>query len=276
MPYVEGSDGAKIFWRASGDGPPLLLSCASFSTHLHWAGQEAALARFVRVVSWDYRGHGQSDAPEEPARYTLEQVVDDLGRVHAAAAGGEPAFAAGLSVGGIVSLAYARARPERVRGLILCNTGPGFKNPEALAQWQAMLERSAAKFGEVGIERYLEGSRAQAELLGLDPGSGLAAEARRGVLSSSVGGLQRFARGVAGPVPNLVDVLGEIRQPALILVGEKDANFQRASHVMAAKLPQAERVEIAGAGHVLNLDQPEAFVREIERFVRAQVQVAGS
>ena len=276
MPYVEGSDGAKIFWRTAGEGPPLLLSCASFSTHLHWAGQEGELGRFARVVSWDYRGHGRSDAPEELTRYTLAQVVDDLARVHAAAACDEPAFAAGLSVGGIVSLAYARAQPSRVRGLVLCNTGPGFKNPEALAQWQDMLERSAAKFGEVGIEKYLEGSRARAELLGLDPDSSLAAEARRGVLSSTVGGLQRFARGVAGPVPNLVDVLGEIRQPALILVGEKDANFQRASHVMAAKLPHVERVELAGAGHVLNLDQPEAFVREVRRFVCGQVQVAGS
>lgn len=276
MPYVEGSDGAKIFWRAAGEGPPLLLSCASFSTHLHWAGQEGELGRFARVVSWDYRGHGRSAAPEELTRYTLAQVVDDLARVHAAAACDEPAFAAGLSVGGIVSLAYARAQPSRVRGLVLCNTGPGFKNPEALAQWQDMLERSAAKFGEVGIEKYLEGSRARAELLGLDPDSSLAAEARRGVLSSTVGGLQRFARGVAGPVPNLVDVLGEIRQPALILVGEKDANFQRASHVMAAKLPHVERVELAGAGHVLNLDQPEAFVREVRRFVCGQVQVAGS
>ena len=71
-------------------------------------------------------------------------------------------------------------------------------------------------------------------------------------------------------MPNLVDVLPEIAQPALVLVGEKDANFQRASHVMAAKLPRAERVEIAGAGHVLNLDEPEAFVREVERFVRAR------
>ena len=71
-------------------------------------------------------------------------------------------------------------------------------------------------------------------------------------------------------MPNLIDVLPEIAQPALVLAGEKDANFQRASHVMAAKLPRAERVEIAGAGHVLNLDEPEAFLREVERFVRAR------
>ncbi|MFI5314657.1 MAG: alpha/beta fold hydrolase [Myxococcota bacterium] len=273
MAYVEASDGAKIFWRATGEGPPLLLSCASFSTHLHWSGQEAELGRFARVISWDYRGHGLSDAPDELSRYTLAQVVDDLRRVHAAAAGDSPAFAAGLSVGGIVSLSYARSRPERVRALVLCNTGPGFKNPEALAQWSAMLERAAEKLGEVGIEKYLEGSRARAELLGLHPESPLAAEARRGLLRSSVAGLQRFARGVAGPVPNLVDALPEIRQPALVLVGEHDSNFQRASQVLAAKLPRAERVEIAGAGHVLNLDEPDAFVREVERFVRAEAQL---
>ena len=274
MPFVEASDGAKIFWRARGEGPPLLLSCASFSTSAHWSGQEEALARFARVVSWDYRGHGQSDAPAEPERYTLAQVVDDLARVHAAAASGAPAFAAGLSVGGLVSLSYARAQPAKVRALLLFNTGPGFKNPEALAQWRDMLERAAAKMGEVGLERYLEGSRAKAELLGLHPESPLAAEARRGILRSSVPGLQRFARGVAGPVPNLVDVLSEIAQPALVLVGEKDANFQRASHVMAAKLPHAQRVEVAGAGHVVNLDEPEAFLRAVEGFIRARAGAA--
>lgn len=268
MPFVESSDGAKIFWTAEGAGPPLLLSSASFSTHLHWSGQVAALARFARVVTWDYRGHGLSDAPEEPGRYSLAQVVEDLRHVHDAAAGGEPAYVAGLSVGGIVSLSYALAQHERVKALLLFNTGPGFKNPEALAQWQSMLERAAAKMGEVGLAKYLEGARAQAELLGLDPAGPQAAEARRGILRSGVAGLQRFARGVAGPVPNLVDSLHEIDLPALVLVGEHDANFQRASHVMAAKLPRALRVELAGAGHVLNLDQPAAFVAEVERFVR--------
>jgi pimeloyl-ACP methyl ester carboxylesterase len=273
VPTVEASDGAKIHWHAAGEGIPLLLSCASFSTSAHWAGQKAELARFSRVISWDYRGHGQSDAPEEPERYTLAQVVDDLRRVHQAAAGDSPAIAAGLSVGGIVSLSYARTHPERVRALVLCNTGPGFKNPEALAQWHDMLERAAAKMGEVGLEKYLEGRRAASEILGLDPSSEASQVARKGVLRSTVPGLQRFARGVAGPVPNLVDALPQITQPALILVGEHDPNFQRASHVMAAKLPHAERVELAGAGHVLNLDQPAAFVREVERFARAQANL---
>ncbi len=267
MPTAEASDGAKLYYRVRGEGQPLLLCNASFATLAHWSAQEEALAHRFLVVSWDYRGHGRSDAPAEAERYSLDQVVEDLHAVHRAAADERPAYVGGLSVGGLVTLSYALRFPERVQALLLFNTGPGFKNPDALAQWQSMLERAASKMERVGLPAYLEGRRAQAELLGLHPETEHARAARAGILSSSVQGLTHFARGVAGPVPNLVDRLAEIRAPSLVLVGEHDAAFQRASLVMDAKLPRATRVVLQGAGHVLNLDQPEAFVRELERFV---------
>ena len=267
MPHAETSDGTKLYYRTAGDGPPLLLCNASFATHAHWSAQEEPLARRFRVVTWDYRGHGRSDAPPDAAQYSLTQVVEDLQAVHRAAAGDTPAYVGGLSVGGLIALSYVLAEPQRVRALLLFNTGPGFKNPAALAQWQSMLERTASRMEEVGLPRFLEGRRAQAELLGLHPEAELGQAARAGILTSSVAGLTRFARHVAGPVPNLVDRLAEIQVPSLVLAGEHDMAFQRASQVLAAKLPRARRVVLAGAGHVLNLDQPEAFVREVERFV---------
>ena len=267
MPYAGASDGATLYYEVRGEGLPLLLSNASFSTTAHWRGQADALARRCRVVTWDYRGHGLSEAPEEEERYSLEQVVDDLRCIHRAAAGDVPACVGGLSVGGLIALSYALTHPERVHSLLLLNTGPGFKNPAALAQWNEMLERAASKMEAVGMEEYLKGRRASAELLGLHPDSELAVNARAGVLSSTVAGLTRFARGVAGPVPNLVDRLKEIPQPTLVLTGEHDAAFQRASEVMEAKLPRAERVVVAGAGHVLNLDQPRAFTEAVEAFL---------
>jgi pimeloyl-ACP methyl ester carboxylesterase len=130
-----------------------------------------------------------------------------------------------------------------------------------------MLERAARKLERDGLETYLEGERARAELIGLRPDSEGARCAVEGMLRSGVGGLARFARGVAGPIPNLVDELRRIHQPALVLVGERDANFQRASEVMAARLPAATRVEVPGAGHVLNLDRPEAFAKGVEAFL---------
>jgi pimeloyl-ACP methyl ester carboxylesterase len=270
MPIATASDGAEIFYSARGEGHPLVLSNPSFSSYRLWESQAEALAERCRVVTWDYRGHGRSSVPTGDAAYSLDRVVSDLGAVLDAATGGEPAHLGGLSVGGMVSLSFALAHPERVRTLLLFNTGPGFKNPDALAGWQKMLERAAIKLEEVGLERYLEGRRATAELLGLRPDSPQARATREGVLTSSVDGLARFARRVAGPVPNLVDRLCEIPIPALILVGEKDEAFQRASRVLAAKLPGGFRVELPGAGHALNLDEPEAFLAEVGRFLDTQ------
>jgi pimeloyl-ACP methyl ester carboxylesterase len=267
VPFAESSDGAKIFYEAQGSGPPLLLCTASFCTHRHWRDAAAALSRNLRVVVWDYRGHGRSEAPPETQRYSLEQVVRDLESVHQAAAGDEPALVGGLSIGGLVALIYALRAPERVRALLLFNTGPGFKRPEAAAAWGESLERAAGKLERVGLAEYLKGRNAQAQILGLDPESDGAREAEQGFLSSSVAGLTRFARHVAGPVPNLVDELHRVAQPTLVLVGEEDAAFQRASEVMAAKLPDAERVVLPGAGHVVNLDRPGAFVAQVEAFV---------
>lgn len=269
MSTARATDGTELFYRSSGEGSPLILCSASFSTHLHWSGVEAELARNHRVVTWDYRGHGLSEAPDDPDRYSLDQIVRDLGVIHDVSIGDEPAIVGGLSIGGLFSLAYALAHPERVRALLLVNTGPGFKKPEAAAQWQDMLERAAAKMESVGLEAYLEGRRAQAELLGLDPDAPAARAVRPGVLRSTVTGLTHFARQVAGPVPNLVDRLAEVSPPTLVLVGALDPAFQRASEVMAAKLPRATRVVLEGAGHVANLDQPEAFVREVEAFLGA-------
>ena len=270
MATATASDGAEIFYRVAGEGPPLLLSTASFATHRHWRDQAERLAHRFRVVTWDYRGHGRSEAPAEDRRFSLEQVVDDLRAVHAAAAGDDPAYVGGLSIGGLVSLCYALAHPKRVRALLLFNTGPGFKKPEARDRWKEMLERAAAKLERVGVAKYLDGERATAELIGLDLGSEAAREAREGILTSSVEGLARFARQVAGPVPNLVDRLAEIDCPTLVLAGAKDAAFERASQVLAARLPRARRVVLEGAGHMMNLDQPGAFAREIELFLEVE------
>jgi len=267
LPVAVASDGARIFYQAAGDGPPLIFSNPTFSSHQLWREQVDAFSARYRVISWDYRGHGRSDAPAEQHRYSFEQVISDLGSVQRAAAAGEPAFLAGLSLGGTISISYALAHPERVRALLLVSTGPGFRKSEALAQWNEMLERAASRLEAVGIEEYLKGRRASAELLGLSPDSDRGRELRAAISTSSVAGLAQFARRVAGPLPNLVDRLSEVPLPTLVLIGELDEAFQASSRVLAAKMPAAQRCELAGAGHVANLDRPEAFLREVETFL---------
>ena len=129
MAFIESSDGTRIFYEAAGEGPPLLLCPASFSTHLHWVEAQATLSRRLTVATWDYRGHGRSEAPEADDRYSLEKMVEDLRAVHAAVAGDEPAVVGGLSMGGLLSLALAAEEP--VDGVAVVGTPLRLRPPLA-------------------------------------------------------------------------------------------------------------------------------------------------
>ena len=74
----------------------------------------------------------------------------------------------------------------------------------------------------------------------------------------------------------MIDELPDIAAPALVLLGEKDEPYQRAAEVMAAKLPNAERVTIPGAGHIVNIDETEAFNAAVLAFLDRTTGGAGS
>jgi pimeloyl-ACP methyl ester carboxylesterase len=65
----------------------------------------------------------------------------------------------------------------------------------------------------------------------------------------------------------VIDDLARVTQPALVVVGEEDEAYLQAAEVMAAKLPQARRVTIPRAGHIVNIEEPEAFNAEIVKFL---------
>ena len=267
MAEVVASDGARLYAEAHGEGVPLVLSCALCTTHENWRPQvEPLTAAGARVILWDYRGHGRSESPEDERGYDIEQVVDDLARVLDWAAGDTPAVVGGLSFGGLASLHLALRQPDRVRGLLLVDSGPGFKNPTAQAAWERSVEKTASFLERKGMEAFLE--QAAPTSVGLCPDSPAARAAARAIAAQDPRGLARFARRVAAPAPPVIDRLGEIGVPALIIVGEKDEPYLRAAEVMEAKLRDAERVSIPGGGHIVNIDQIEAFNDAVARFLR--------
>jgi pimeloyl-ACP methyl ester carboxylesterase len=104
MTMIEASDGVKIYAETHGEGIPLLISCALCTTHVNWSAQvEPFVAAGAQVILWDYRGHGLSEVPTDPAAYSLDQVIADLGRVLDWAAPGRAAVLAGHSFGGLAS-----------------------------------------------------------------------------------------------------------------------------------------------------------------------------
>jgi pimeloyl-ACP methyl ester carboxylesterase len=228
-------DGVRIYYQASGppDGAtPLLLTHGFSASSAMWQPNLAALAAARPVITWDLRGHGNSDAPDSLARYCAEACVADMAAL-LDACGIARVVAGGLSLGGFLSLEFCLAHPHRVAGLVLCDTGPGYRRDEARQQWN---DRAIAL----------------AERLDRDSARGLALAAR-GILT------QRDAR--------VIDALPGINIPALVLVGAQDQDYLAAAAYMAARLPRATHAVIPDAGHVCNLDQPDLFSQQVLAFL---------
>lgn len=271
---VTAADGVQLYAEAHGDGIPVVLSCAYSTTHENFRPQvEPLVEAGARVVLWDYRGHGRSEAPADPGAYTMEHVVDDLGRVLDWAAPRRAAVVGGLSFGGLVSLHFALAHPRRVRALLLIATGPGFKNPDAQARWEAGVERTASFVETKGLRAYVD--RAAATLVGRNAELPTARAAAAAIAAQDPTGLAWFGRRVSGLAPSVIDDLRSIDVPALVLLGSEDRAFQRAAEVMAARLPRARKVVIEGAGHMVNIEAAEAFNREVSGFLKELPKAAG-
>jgi pimeloyl-ACP methyl ester carboxylesterase len=263
---VVASDGVSLHAEVHGEGPAVLFSCALNTTCVNWHAQVRPLASAgYRLVLWDYRGHGRSDAPDDASAYGMAQVVDDLGRVLDWAAPGESAVLGGLSFGGLASLHFALEHPERVRALVLVGSGPGFKKPEAQARWEASVERTASFIERRGPRALVE--RAAESTVGRRPDLPAARAAAEAIAAQRPHGLAHFARRVAAPAPNVIDRLSEIAVPALVLVGEQDDAYLRAAEVMAARLPGAERVTLPGASHIANIEEAGAFDAAVLAFL---------
>ena len=235
-------DGVNIHYEVHGSGPPLILTHGYSSTSAMWQGQIAALSRHYKLLLWDMRGHGQSDYPESPAAYSEALTVADIAAL-LDAAGAEKAIVGGLSLGGYMSLAFYRSHPERVRALLIIDTGPGFRKDDARNAWNKRAHETAERFDREGLAVLKQMSAERASVTHRDA-AGLA-RAARGMLT------QRDA--------SVMETLPAIKVPSLVVVGANDTPFLAASDYMAAKIPGAEKVVIPGAGHAANIDQPKAF-----------------
>jgi pimeloyl-ACP methyl ester carboxylesterase len=249
MPKID-RNGIKLHYEVHGRGPALLLTHGYSSTSAMWNGQIEALSRNHQLVLWDMRGHGQSDYPSDPAAYSEALTVADMAAL-LDEIGAESAIVGGLSLGGYMSLAFYRAHPERVRALLIIDTGPGFKKGDARDAWNKRAHETGDRFEREGLAVLQSLSRERSTVSHRDA-SGLA-RAARGMLT------QRDA--------GVIESLPGIRVPALVVVGADDTPFLAASDYMAAKIPGARKVIIPAAGHAVNIDQPQAFVEAVLPFL---------
>lgn len=248
MPYID-CDGVKISYSDEGSGRPILLSHGYSATKQMWRGQVRALSPRYRVITWDMRGHGESDSPADPSLYSEAATVADMAAI-LAACGVDRAVIGGLSLGGYMSLAFNVVHPAMVRALMLFDTGPGYRNPTAREGWNRISEERARAFETQGLAAL--GAGAEVRIASHRSATGLALAAR--------GMLAQFDSRV-------IESLESIAVPTLVLAGENDQPFLGATGYMANKTPGARKVLLADAGHAANIDQPAAFNEAVSGFL---------
>lgn len=247
----------RLWVELDGEGPPALLLHGLGSCAEDWALQRAALGRRYRLIVPDLRGHGRS------SRAIGLWTVEDMGRDVAALLDWleiESAHVLGLSMGGCVALTLALSCPERVRSLVLVNTGavirPGGRKLLRVARRLAALAAG--------------GPAAMASVIaeGLFPGEGqerLRREAERRLAQVDVPSYLCTLLALAR-----YDVrrrLGEIACPTLVMAGARDATLGTApAQLLAERIPGARLIIVPDSGHATPLDQPHLFNRLVRAF----------
>lgn len=239
--------------HAQADGPAqgeTVLLLHSLGTDLHvWDAQAAALARTHRVLRPDLRGHGLTEAPS--GAYTREQLARDaLNLLDAFAV--RRAHVCGVSIGGRIALGVAAIAPDRVSSLILCDTALEFRPPET---WQQRIEAVAqgglAAIADAVMDRWV-----------LDQSLPSSKALRRMLLRTDPAGYAGCAAALRDARAS--DVVGRVRCPATVIVGDKDGSTPlSAAQAVRDAIPNAGMVTIADAAHIPNFEREAAMTRAV-------------
>ncbi len=250
MPVLERPAGNIRYQVTGSGGPALLLSHGFGATSAMFAGNVAALAATHRVVTWDLRGHGGSDYPADPESYSSANALADMAAL-LAELGIDVAVLGGHSLGGYLSLQFGLKYPDRVTGLVLIDTGPGFRNDAARDGWNGQAHRTAARLTERGLA-----------------GLGGSPELHDGEHRDATGLINAARYTLTQQDAHVIDGLPQVAVPTLVIVGADDKPFLGAADYMTAKIPHARKVVIPAAGHAPNVSRPEIFDAELSRFLR--------
>jgi 3-oxoadipate enol-lactonase len=252
------TNGIELHYTVEGEGPWLVMSHSLACNGHMWDPQLPLLARRFKVLRFDTRGHGQSDAPA--GAYTLEALADDV-RGLLDALGIRAAHWAGLSMGGMIGQTFALKYPGVLQSLVLADTTSRYP-PEAAPIWAERIKiaetRGMEPLVQPTLERWFTAAYRETH----------PAEVARiadMIRATPVAGYVGCSHAI--PRINLTARLAEIKVPALVIVGEQDAGTPPAmAREIHANLPGSELVIIPSAAHLANVEQAAAFDAALVRF----------
>lgn len=248
-------DGATLAYEDVGEGQPVVFLHGFPLDHSMWAPQLRALAAMARCIAPDLRGLGESRGDSRGDSPSMERHADDVAALLDALAIPR-AVVVGLSMGGYVALALWRRHRARVGALALVDTRAGADGDEAREKRHQLIALARAEGSAAVAERQLAGlvgktTRAERPAVV----EALRATMTRAPVEGIVGALEAMlAR------PDSTPLLATIDVPTLVVVGDEDiVTPPKEARAMAAQIPGARLEVVPGAGHMSNLERPEAF-----------------
>lgn len=189
------------------------------------------LADEYRVIAPDLLGHGESPVLGNSEEYTRDRTLADLDDLLAEL--DQPAVLVGHSLGGYLALAHAATRPDATRGIVVINTGPGYRDPEKREAWNARSRRNAHRFG---VPEQVTTMNLQEDSV-------------------------------------VMDRLAEMQTPTLVLAGGDDRpEYTGAGEYLVRKMPDARLVVIDGGGHSMHESTHAAEVAKLIGSFASDVQ----
>lgn len=252
-------NGTRLHYRAVGTGEPLVFVHGLGSSGQDWRKQVEAFADRYRIIAFDVRGHGQSDKPEGP--YSIPLFAADTAAL-LRALDAVPATVVGLSMGGMIALQLAVDAPEVVRRLVVVNSMPEAKLDSLHDRWIYWSRWLASRvFGMRTTGRII------ANRIFVKPEQGTlrhqfierwAANDKQAYLAT--------IDAIAGW--SVVERLGDVTCPTLIVAADADYTSVAAKREYAAQIPNAKLVVINDSHHATPVERPQAFNHALDAFLQ--------
>lgn len=268
-------DDLALAWWSEGTGPQTItvLHGGPGFHHGYLAPDLIPLASRRRLLFYDQRGAGHSGQPADPSGLSFDRFVDDLEDIREAF-GLERLTLLGHSWGALLAGLYATTHPDHVERLILVGADP----PSRLPLWPTVAPLARLSTEDVSRLRELGASIEEhcheywQIMMKAYFGDPAAIGRMRGTICGDVEGLARaladgrIARDSLGDW-DLRPALAKVTACALVIHGTEDPDPIEGAREWVRALPDARLVEVEGAGHFPQVEQPETFFAEVEAFL---------
>jgi 3-oxoadipate enol-lactonase len=255
------ANGIQMNYQLSGreNAPVVVLSHSLASSLAMWDPQMESLESHYRVLRYDTRGHGGSDAPK--GAYTLDQLGEDaIGLLNALNI--DLVHWVGLSMGGMIGQCLALNHADRFQSLVLCDTAAIIPE-EAQAVWEERMDTARNKGMAALLQETLERWFTLPYLSQNSPGVALI---RNHFLATPVMGYIGCSEAIRNL--NYLERLSEIKIPTLIMVGEDDPGTPvAASKAMYERISGSRLVVIPSAAHLSNIERADDFTSALIEFL---------